>query len=70
MPNITASTLDAPPRTKGCCQPVAGLLPDATAAELAVLLPGVEVLQDWKGPEHLEAQRSQVPAFLEKHTPH
>jgi len=35
MPNITASTLDAPPRTKGCCQPVAGLLPEATAAELA-----------------------------------
>jgi pimeloyl-ACP methyl ester carboxylesterase len=43
--------------------------PAATAAELAVLLPGVEVLQDWKGPEHLETQRSRVLAFLEKHTP-
>jgi len=43
--------------------------PAATAAELAVLLPGVEVLQDWKGPEHLDVQRSRVLAFLEKHTP-
>jgi pimeloyl-ACP methyl ester carboxylesterase len=43
--------------------------PAATAAELAKLLPGVDVLQDWKGPEHLEVQRSRVVAFLEKHTP-
>ncbi len=43
--------------------------PAATAAELAVLLPGVEVLQDWKGPEHLDAQCSRVLEFLEKHTP-
>ncbi|MGA9113197.1 MAG: metalloregulator ArsR/SmtB family transcription factor [Candidatus Dormiibacterota bacterium] len=37
MPNATAptSTSDAPPRTKGCCQPVAGLLPEATAVALA-----------------------------------
>jgi hypothetical protein len=34
-----------------------------------VLLPGVEVLQDWKGPEHLDAQLNRVLAFLEKHTP-
>jgi ArsR family transcriptional regulator len=39
MPNANAtaatSTPEAPPRTKGCCQPVAGLLPEATALELA-----------------------------------
>ena len=37
MPDTTVSTptLDAPPRTRGCCQPVAGLLPEATAAALA-----------------------------------
>jgi hypothetical protein len=43
--------------------------PAGTAEELAELLPGVEVLQDWKGPEHLEAQRSRVLAFLDNHTP-
>jgi hypothetical protein len=43
--------------------------PAATSAELAALLPGVEVLADWRGPEHLEAQRSRVLAFLRRHTP-
>jgi hypothetical protein len=43
--------------------------PAATSAELAELLPGVEVLRDWRGPEHLDAQRDRVVAFLRKHTP-
>jgi pimeloyl-ACP methyl ester carboxylesterase len=43
--------------------------PAATAAELASLLPGVEVLRDWKGPAHLMAQRETVLAFLARHTP-
>lgn len=43
--------------------------PAVTAAELAELLPGVEVLQDWRGPEHLDEQRRRVLAFLDKHTP-
>ena len=28
--------------------------PAATSTELAALLPGVEVLTEWRGPEHLE----------------
>jgi hypothetical protein len=43
--------------------------PAATAAELAVLLPGVEVLHDWRGPEHLDEQLRRIRAFLDKHTP-
>jgi pimeloyl-ACP methyl ester carboxylesterase len=43
--------------------------PAATSSELAALLPGVEVLTDWRGPEHIEAQRSRVVAFLKAHTP-
>jgi pimeloyl-ACP methyl ester carboxylesterase len=43
--------------------------PAVTSAELAEQLPGVEILRDWRGPEHLVAQRQQVAAFLEKHTP-
>ncbi len=35
MPDVSAATLAARERTKGCCQPVGGLLPEATAAELA-----------------------------------
>jgi pimeloyl-ACP methyl ester carboxylesterase len=42
--------------------------PAATSDELAALLPGVEVLTDWRGPVHLEAQRSRVVAFLKRHT--
>jgi hypothetical protein len=43
--------------------------PAATSAELAVLLPGVEVLTDWRGPEYLGQQESRVVAFLKGHTP-
>lgn len=43
--------------------------PAATSAELAALLPGVEVLTDWRGPEHLDEQGSRVVAFLKRHTP-
>jgi pimeloyl-ACP methyl ester carboxylesterase len=43
--------------------------PAVTSAELEKLLPGVEVLRDWRGPEHLAAQRDAVLAFLERHTP-
>lgn len=43
--------------------------PAATSAELAELLPGVEVVTDWRGPEHLENQRRRVMAFLAQHTP-
>jgi pimeloyl-ACP methyl ester carboxylesterase len=43
--------------------------PAATGAELAELLPNVERLDPWKGPEHLEVQRGCVTAFLAKHTP-
>ncbi len=43
--------------------------PAVTGAELAELLPNVEVLQNWKGPAHLDEQRRRVVAFLAKHTP-
>ena len=43
--------------------------PAATSTELAALLPGVQVLTDWRGPEFLEQQRSQVVAFLKANTP-
>jgi pimeloyl-ACP methyl ester carboxylesterase len=43
--------------------------PAATSTELAALLPGVEVLTDWRGPDFLEQQRSGVVAFLEANTP-
>lgn len=43
--------------------------PAATSAELAALLPGVEVLADWRGPEHLGGQEARVTAFLRRHTP-
>lgn len=42
--------------------------PAATSADLAALLPGVEVLTDWRGPEHLAAQEARVVAFLKKNT--
>lgn len=41
--------------------------PAATSAELAALLPRVEVLDPWRGPAHLEAQRQGVLAFLRRH---
>ena len=43
--------------------------PAATSTELAALLPGVEVLTEWRGPEHLEQQRSRVVDFLRRMTP-
>ncbi len=43
--------------------------PAATSDELRVLLPGVEVLDDWRGPAHLEQQGRRVRAFLDRHTP-
>jgi pimeloyl-ACP methyl ester carboxylesterase len=43
--------------------------PAATSAELAALLPGVEVLTDWRGPEYLGQQEARVVAFLKGHTP-
>jgi pimeloyl-ACP methyl ester carboxylesterase len=43
--------------------------PAATSAQLAALLPGVEVLTDWRGPEFLKQQEAQVVAFLKQHTP-
>ena len=44
--------------------------PTVTGLELAGLLPRSEMLRDWKGPDHIDAQRRTVLAFLEKHTPH
>ena len=41
--------------------------PAATSRELAALLPGVEMLENWRGPEHLEEQRRRVVAFLDRH---
>ena len=43
--------------------------PAATSTELAALLPGVEVLVDWRGPAHLAAQHDRVVAFLRRHVP-
>ena len=43
--------------------------PAATSEELAALLPGVEVLKDWRGPDHLAQQQARVVAFLQRHTP-
>lgn len=43
--------------------------PAATSDELSRLLPGVEVLHQWRGPEFMEQQRMRVTAFLDRHTP-
>jgi pimeloyl-ACP methyl ester carboxylesterase len=43
--------------------------PAATSSELAALLPGVEVVTEWRGPEHLDQQRSRVADFLRRMTP-
>jgi pimeloyl-ACP methyl ester carboxylesterase len=42
--------------------------PAAVSAELADLLPGVEVLAEWRGPEHLGRQEERVVKFLVTHT--
>jgi hypothetical protein len=43
--------------------------PAATSAELAALLPGVEVVSDWRGPDNLGPQETRVVTFLKGHTP-
>jgi len=43
--------------------------PAAISAEIAALLPGVEVVEAWRGPEHLAEQEARVLAFLRRHTP-
>jgi pimeloyl-ACP methyl ester carboxylesterase len=43
--------------------------PAATSTELAALLPNVEVLAGWRGPEHLAEQERRVVGFLKAHTP-
>lgn len=43
--------------------------PAATSAELAALLPGVEVIDPWRAPEHLAEQERRIVAFLNRHTP-
>ena len=43
--------------------------PAATSDELAKLLPGVEVLTNWRGPEFHDDQAARVTAFLDRHTP-
>jgi len=43
--------------------------PAAIGAELAHLLPNKEVLDPWKGPDHLDGQRERVLKFLNRHTP-
>jgi pimeloyl-ACP methyl ester carboxylesterase len=43
--------------------------PAIAGAELARLLPRCEVLDPWKGPEHLALQRERVLSFLRTHTP-
>jgi len=43
--------------------------PAATSDELIALLPGLEVVKDWRGPEHMDTQRDRVVAFLKRHTP-
>jgi pimeloyl-ACP methyl ester carboxylesterase len=43
--------------------------PAVTGLELAEILPGTEMLKNWKGPEHIAEQRRRVLAFLDKHTP-
>lgn len=57
------------------CQTPSFLLPGSdtphpaeTSAELAELLPNVEVLTDWRGPDHLAEQERRVVAFLKAHT--
>jgi pimeloyl-ACP methyl ester carboxylesterase len=43
--------------------------PATIGAELAMLLPNVEQMKKWKGPDHLDEQCERVIAFLEKHSP-
>jgi hypothetical protein len=43
--------------------------PAVTSAEFATLLPGIEVLENRRGPGHLDGQLRRVLAFLDPHTP-
>ena len=43
--------------------------PAATSDELERLLPGIEVVRQWRGPERMEEQRVRVTDFLDRHTP-
>jgi len=43
--------------------------PAVAGLELARLLPNAEMLNPWKGPEHIDAQRSRVLDFLDRNTP-
>ena len=42
--------------------------PAVIGREVADILPGAERLMDWKGPDHIEAQRSGVNDFLDRNT--
>jgi hypothetical protein len=44
--------------------------PRVIGEEIAELAPDVEVLRQWKGPEHLPAAIERVTQFLDRHTPH
>jgi pimeloyl-ACP methyl ester carboxylesterase len=43
--------------------------PTAAGLALAELLPHAEMLRQWKAPVHIEAARTRVLDFLERHTP-
>jgi pimeloyl-ACP methyl ester carboxylesterase len=43
--------------------------PSLVSKELATLLPGVEVLNDWRGPDYLSQQKTRVVEFLRRNTP-
>jgi pimeloyl-ACP methyl ester carboxylesterase len=44
--------------------------PRVIGEEIAELAPDVEVLRQWKGPQHLQAAIERVTQFLDRHTPH
>jgi len=43
--------------------------PRVIGLEVAELLPDAEMLENWKGPDHIDAQRETVVGFLKVHTP-
>jgi pimeloyl-ACP methyl ester carboxylesterase len=43
--------------------------PSLISKELSALLPGVEVLDNWRGPDHLSQQETRVVEFLRRNTP-
>jgi len=43
--------------------------PRAIGMEVAELLPDREMLEHWKGPDHIDGQRKRVVDFLARHTP-